>query len=202
MSEEAKYDELFVFLEPGADPAVDRQVIEHSVDSRTLLVWVPDAETAAAVAASALDDNGVRLVELYRGFDLRGAARVIERVVPRAPVARASFDRGTPKSRIRRSATIYHAVDADPTRRVMRHHGDGWTVVVGATTEQIADVAEQLVDEGADVIEVCGGADLTAAAAVQERLGDRAPVSLVSWPFESLGGAAAFKAAYEAATRS
>lgn len=193
MSEEANYDGLFVFLEPGSNPAADRQVIEHSADSRTLLVWVPDAEKAAEVAASAVDENGVRLVELYRGFDLRGAARVIERVVPRAPVAAASYERGTANTEIRRSASIYESTK--PAKRVLQEHGDGWTVVVGASLEQMPDVAEQLVDEGADLIEICGGTDLTAAAAVKQRLGDRAQVSLVSWPFESLEGAASYKAA-------
>lgn len=198
MSEEANYDGVFVFLEPGSDPAVDRQVIEHSADSRTLLVWVPDAEKAAEVAASAVDDHGARLVELYRGFDLRGAARVIERVVPRAPVAAAGYERGTAKTEIRRSASIYEAANADPSKRVLQKHGDGWTVVVGASLEQMPDVAEQLVDEGADLIEICGGTNLTAAAAVRERLDDRAQVSLVSWPFESVPGAAAYRASYEA----
>ncbi|MEV6241372.1 DUF6506 family protein [Lentzea sp. NPDC051838] len=52
-----------------------------------------------------------------------------------------------------------------------------------------------LVDEGAELIEFCGGADLTTAAAVQRQLGGRVPVS---WPFESVHGASAFRAAYEA----
>ncbi|ANZ42980.1 hypothetical protein BBK82_23725 [Lentzea guizhouensis] len=97
---------------------------------------------------------------------------------------------------MRRSATIYHDPDADPARkRVVREHGDGWTVVVGAPLERMAEVAEQLVGDGAQVVEICGGAELTAAAAVRARLGDRVPVSLVSWPFESLEGAAAYKTA-------
>lgn len=198
MSEEAEFDELFLFLEPGSDPAADRAVLEHSADSRTLLVWVPDADRAAEVAAEAVDANGVRLVELYRGFDLRATARVVESVVPRAPVANASFEYGVPAGKgIRRSATIYHS--DHPAERVMREHGDGWTIVVSAPIEKMPEVAEQLVAEGADLVEICGGTELTAAAAVRERLGDRVPVSLVSWPFESLDGAYAFKSAYAAA---
>ena len=195
MSEEANYDSVFVFLEPGANSAVDHQVIEHGGDSRTLLVWVPDSEKAAEAAASAVDDHGARLVELYRGFDLRGAARVIERVVPRAPVAAAGYERGVANAEIRRSASIYESGDAGPPKRVLQKHGDGWTVVVGASVEQMPDVAEQLLAEGAELIEICGGTPLTAAAAVRERVGDRAAVSLVSWPFESLEGATAFKTA-------
>ncbi|MEV6241373.1 hypothetical protein [Lentzea sp. NPDC051838] len=47
-----------MFLEPGADPAVARQMIGHSADSRTLLVWVSDAHQAAEVAALAVDEHG------------------------------------------------------------------------------------------------------------------------------------------------
>lgn len=51
--------------------------------------------------------------------------------------------------------------------------------------------------QGAESIEICGGTSLTTAAAVAEAVGMTVPVSLVSWPFESLEGVAAYKAAFE-----
>lgn len=187
------HDGLFLFLEPNSDPARDREVIEHTGGGSTLVIWAPDAESAAEAAKTAVDEHGVRLIELYRGFGLRSAARVVETVVPRAPVAKASFDPGAAvPAKITRSASIYHS---DHEERIVREHGDGWTAVVGTSVERMPEVAEQLVAEGAELIEICGGTELTAAAAVHAKLGDQVPVSLVSWPFESLEGAAAFKAA-------
>jgi hypothetical protein len=194
-------DELFLFLEPGTDPSKDRAAIEHS-GGTTLLVWVPDGETAAKTA-SELVDGGVKLVELYRGFDLSSAAKVIEAVAPRAPVAPSSYGFGASPgagTKIRRSVTIYD--DEAAENRVLREHGDGWTAVVGTSLDRITEVAKELVDQGAELIEICGGTPLTAAARVREAIGGKVPVSLVSWPVESLQGAAAFNAASQAAQKS
>ena len=46
-------DEVFVFLEPETDPDVDRVVHEHD-GAQSLLVWAPNSETAARVAAEQL----------------------------------------------------------------------------------------------------------------------------------------------------
>jgi hypothetical protein len=58
----------------------------------------------------------------------------------------------------------------------------------------------ELVGDRTDVVEICGGTPLTTAARVLEAAGDSATVGLVSWPFESIDGVAASKAAYEAST--
>lgn len=202
MASDLGFSETFIFLEPDSDPDVDRAVVDNGGD-RSLFVWAPDAAAAARVAAE-LADGGVRLIELYRGFDLASAARVIEAVGGRAPVGVAgAFDpvqaSGGP---IRRSATIYEHPEADPaTNRVVREHRTGgWTTVVGAPDAAVVQVAVELVDGGAELIEICGGAPLTTAARVREAVGGRVPVTLVSWPFESIDGAAAYKAAFEAST--
>ncbi|MGN9912599.1 DUF6506 family protein [Phytohabitans sp. LJ34] len=187
------YDEAFLFLHPAADPSADRVALEHS-GGRTLLAWAPDVPAAARVAAE-LADQGVRLIELYRGFDLAGAAQVIEAVGGRAPVGLA----GTGRPGGRSWATIYTDDNADPEGvHVVQEHRDGSrTTVVGAPEATIPAVAAALVRSGVEVVEVCGGTPLTTAAQVAAAVGDAAPVGLVTWPFESIDGAVAFKAAFE-----
>ena len=191
--------ETFLFLAAGADPAADRVVREH-VGGTTLLVWVPDGAAAARVAAEQAD-AGVRLIELYRGFDLDSAARVIAAVGGRVPVGVAGYGFGSsPAARpIRDSVTIYHSPGADPAAdRILRSHAGARTTVVAAPDDSAATaVAVDLVDRGVDLVEVCGGMPLTAARQIQDAIGGRVPVSLVSWPFESIDGVAAYKAAFE-----
>lgn len=194
------FDEAFLFLHPEADPAADRIAHEHT-GSRTLLAWVPDA-TAAAEVARELAGQGVRLIELYRGFDLRQAAMVVEAVGGRAPVGVAGYTLGTARPGARSWATIYTDDNAAPDGvHVVQEHPDGSrTTVVGAPDAAIPAVAAALARSGVEVVEVCGGTPLTTAARVAAEVGDAAAVGLVGWPFESIDGAAAFKAAYEAST--
>lgn len=201
MADEREYDEAFIFLAPGSDPSVDRVAVA-SAGTASVFVWAPDA-AAAARTADELAEGGVRLIELYRGFDLASAGQVIDAVGGRSPVGVAGLvgpgrSVGLP---IRRSATIYGRPDADPAgERVMREHGGGaWTVVVGAPDSAYADLAAELVDRGAELVEICGGTPLTTAARVSAAVGKRVPVTLVAWPFESIDGVAAYKAAFEAA---
>ncbi|MGX7676648.1 DUF6506 family protein [Plantactinospora sp. DSM 117369] len=200
MTTDLVFAETFIFLEPGTDPAVDRVVVDNA-GSHTLLVWAPDGSAAARVAAE-LAAAGVRLIELYRGFDLASAAQVIEAVDGRAPVGVAgAFGAGTaPRGSLKRSVTIYeHPLANAATHRVVREHATGgWTAVIGAPDADLPQVAAELVDGGAELVEICGGTPLTTAARVREAVGDRVPVRLVSWPFESIEGAAAFKAAFDA----
>jgi hypothetical protein len=82
--------EAFVYLQPGADPAVDR-VVREDEHSRTWFVAVPDAATGAAVAVQLVDGEGVRLLELYGGFGPAEAAQVITAINARAPVGVPSY---------------------------------------------------------------------------------------------------------------
>lgn len=187
-----RYDDAFIFLAPEAT-RVERKTLTHSA-GRTALIWVPDRAAAAEVAAGVVAD-GARLIELYRGFDLATAAPVIDAVAGRAPVGVAF---GAPPAR--HTVTIFENDEADPaTVRVVHRHDDGGTTtVIGAADADIVSVAEQAVDAGAELIQVCGGAPLTTAARVVAAIGDRAAVTLTSWPFESIEGAVAYKRAYEA----
>ncbi|GAA4440576.1 DUF6506 family protein [Phytohabitans houttuyneae] len=195
------FDEAFLFLHPAADPAADRIVHEHG-GARTLLAWAPDAPAAARLAAE-LADRGVRLIELYRGFGLPEAALVIEAVGGRAPVGVASSALGATRPDARSWATVYTDDEAAADGvHVVREHRDGSrTTVVGAPEATMPAVVAALVRSGVEVVEICGGTPLTTAARVAAATGGDAVVGLVSWPFESIEDAAAFKAAFEARTR-
>jgi len=201
MNSEKAVVEAFLFLRAGA-PAdgSEREELEHA-DARTALVWVPDAASAAAVA-DRLAADGIKLIELYRGFDLASASPVIDAVAGRAPVGVAGYGFAAKQSGSpRRTVTIYADPASDPagSQRLVRDHGDEdtTTVVSAPDAESAARVAAELVDGGAELIEICGGTSLTTAARVAAEVGDRVPVSLVSWPFDSIEGAAAYKAAFE-----
>jgi hypothetical protein len=66
----------------------------------------------------------------------------------------------------------------------VQEHRDGRrTTIVGAPNEPPCIWRIELVDDRADVVEICGGTPLTTAARVLEAAGDSATVGLVSWPF-------------------
>jgi uncharacterized protein with GYD domain len=184
------YDEAFLFLEPGAEPS------RRPIGEATLLAWSPDAAGAAAVAKE-LADQGVRLIELYRGFGLADAAAVIEAVDGRVAVGVSSY--GLQHSeRKRRTATIY--ANATPAEITETHGPDASTTVISAPDAETAvTTARRLVDDGVELIEICGGEPLTTAALIDQAVD--VPVALVTFPFESITGAAAYKAAYEEAAR-
>lgn len=183
-------DELFLMRRPGSDPATDRQAWGTS-----LLVWVPDADVAAAVVAEHAEE--ARLVELYGGFELAEAAQVIEAAAGRVPVGVAGAGTAAVRS-VRRSAVIY-LEQAEP---IVHAHADGGvtTVLFAPDPEAAVSAARLAVDQGAELVEMCGGTPLTHAAQVAMALAGRVPVTLVAWPFESIDGAASYKSAFEAAT--
>jgi hypothetical protein len=59
-------------------------------------------------------------------------------------------------------------------------------------------VATQLIAEGVELIELCGGFPMAVAASVAEAVAGRVPVGHVSFAIDSVPGAAAFNAAFEA----
>jgi hypothetical protein len=75
----------FLYLEAGADPKADRVLTEPGT-ARTLFVPVPDESAAAGVASSLVHDDGVQLVELYRGIGPKTTAEVIDAVGDQVPV--------------------------------------------------------------------------------------------------------------------
>ncbi|MER7048565.1 DUF6506 family protein [Streptomyces jumonjinensis] len=77
---------LFLCLQEGADPAVDRLERQEGA-VRALFVAVPDPGAGAAVAAGLAGE--VELIELYGGFAPNAAAAVIEAAGERVAVGAA-----------------------------------------------------------------------------------------------------------------
>lgn len=197
MTHDRKFEVAFIHLAPGADPAADRSVKESALD-RTTFVPVPDAAAAVQVAAE-LVDGGVELIELYAGLGMPAAAAVIDTVDGRVPVGVVGYDDprvATPRS----TAVIYHVAGADPAvdRVVSEHGGKRTTFVAIPDDDAIARVARDLVDEGAERIELCGGLGPVPAARVIEAIGGRVPVGAILFGVESVTGTADYKARFEA----
>ncbi|MFH8619575.1 DUF6506 family protein [Streptomyces sp. NPDC017979] len=84
--------ELFLYVEPGADPAVDRFVRSEGA-STSQFVAVPEPAAGAAVAAEFAD--GVQLIELYGEWGARDVAAVIAAVDERVPVGAVAYPKPT-----------------------------------------------------------------------------------------------------------
>ncbi|MET8825582.1 DUF6506 family protein [Streptomyces sp. NPDC004610] len=74
---------LFLYIQPGADPAEDRFVRVLGTSTSTY-VAVPDPASGAAVAAEFAD--AVQLIEVYGDWDAESVAAVIGAVGERVPV--------------------------------------------------------------------------------------------------------------------
>ncbi|MFG3258315.1 DUF6506 family protein [Streptomyces sp. NPDC048172] len=186
-------DTMFLFIAEGT--AVER-VDRKGPGGPLAYVWVPDADEAARVAAEQAA-AGLGLLELYRGFGLAEAGKVIEAVAGRAPVGFAGDLGGV---RHPRSITLYGDPGADPlteTVTVEHPHGARTTVAPAPDDDAMVAAALEAVESGADVVEICGGTSAATASRVHAAVGDRATVTLVRWPFESITPAAAYAAAFE-----
>jgi uncharacterized protein DUF6506 len=96
-------------------------------------------------------------------------------------------------------AYIYGQPGADPAadRFVIERDGQRTTLVPVPDESVAAQVAVELVDGGVELIELCGGFSMAQAAQVVEAVGGRVPVGWVTFGFESIIGAAAYKPRYE-----
>jgi Family of unknown function (DUF6506) len=190
-----RFNEAFIILADGAERS--EPTYRESGLSRTALVPVPDAEQAAAVAAE-LSRGGLDLIELYGGFGLTAAATVFEAAGGQVPVGVVGAEEDAP---VRERAVIFEAPGADPAtdRYVYAHAGGHITIVAVPSAEAVPAVAEQLVREGVERVDLCGGLGALPAAATIAAVGDRAKVGAVMFGFESLPGAASYRARYEEA---
>jgi uncharacterized protein DUF6506 len=188
----AHFRELLVYLAPGADPA---DAVERPGElSHTSIVPVPDVETLVEYVRSV---EGVQLVELYGGFGPDAAAAVLAATGDGAvPVGLVGTPYPTPPANL---ALIYELPGADPAvDRFVQTHDNGSVTVVGVPSgEAAAAVATELVDAGADRIELCGGIGPLAAKPVLDAIGTRVPVATVLFGFESLPSVAAYRARFE-----
>jgi hypothetical protein len=78
--------------------------------------------------------------------------------------------------------------EEDPTvdRAVIQRGGLKTTIVAVPTREAAVDVAVQLVDAGAQSIELCGGFGSAITTRVIEAVGDRVPVGAVAYTMDSV----------------
>jgi Family of unknown function (DUF6506) len=190
-----QFKEAFIILAEGADPA--QRTYRETALSRTALVPVPDVETAASVAAE-MQGDGLDLIELYGGFGPKAAAAVFAATGGDVPVGVVGVEDDAP---VRERAVIFEAPGSDPAedRWVYEHAGGRITVVGAPTAEAVPAAAAQLVQEGVERLELCGGLGAVPAAATIEAVGDRARVGAVMFGFESLPGAASYRARFEEA---
>ncbi len=99
-------------------------------------------------------------------------------------------------------AYIYEHPGADPVADRHELDRDGQrTLLVPVPDATVApEVARQLVDDGVQLVELCGGFTAVAGARVVEAVGGRVPVGQVMFAVDSVPGAAAYGAAFTEAT--
>lgn len=90
--------------------------------------------------------------------------------------------------------------NADPkTDRIVRETtSEKLTIAFVPSVDAAATVASELVEQGTELIELCGGFGLDDGAKVSKAVAGRAAVGTVSFGIESLTPAAAYKAKFEA----
>lgn len=182
----AHFHELLLALSPNA-PRADRVVRANDL-SHTTMAWVPDLETAIELVKSF---DRLDLIELYGGFGPDAAAAILEITGNgELPVGMVGVEYPTPPKQI---VAIFEAPGADP--EVDRWTSGEMTMVGVSSAEAAAAVAAELVAEGAERIEVCGGMAGADAAVVQAAVD--VPVSRILFGFESLPTVAAYRARFE-----
>lgn len=94
------------------------------------------------------------------------------------------------------NAIVFEATGTDPARDTFafRAGGHTTTIVLVPDATAVPGAAADLAALGAETIELCGGLGPLPQAAAQAAVGDRARVGAVAFGFESLDGAAAYKA--------
>ncbi|HEV7233809.1 MAG TPA: DUF6506 family protein [Sphingorhabdus sp.] len=99
-----------------------------------------------------------------------------------------------------RWATIILWENADPqSDRINREtNHEALTIAFVPNIEAAASVAAEMVDQGVELVELCGGFGLEAGAIVARAVDGRAAVGAVSFGIDSITQAAAYKAKFEA----
>jgi hypothetical protein len=191
------FHEAFIFRADGSELA-EWGVRENDL-ARTDFVPVPDADAAARAAAD-LATGGLDLLELY-GFGPVAAVKILDVTRNEVPIGLVGVeDRQVVGSR----AVISPSPGADPAVDRYVHEGRGgrMTVVSIPGPQAVPATAVELVEEGVERIDMCGGLGPVPAAAAIEAVGGRACIGAVMFGFESLPGVAAYRARFEQAMTS
>lgn len=92
---------------------------------------------------------------------------------------------------------VYELEGADAAvERIVTEYPGSRTTLVASDQSGIVAAAVDAVDRGADQIELCGAMGPIWQAKVRQAVGDRVPVGAVMYGFESITGAANYKARY------
>ncbi|GAB3970535.1 DUF6506 family protein [Plantactinospora veratri] len=99
-------------------------------------------------------------------------------------------------------AYLYGQPGADPVadRVVIDRAGQRTSLVPLPDESLAASIAVELVEEGVELIELCGGFSVPAVARVIEAVDGRVPIGHVTFGAESVAGAAAYSAQFDAAS--
>lgn len=97
-------------------------------------------------------------------------------------------------------ATLLLWEGSDPARdRIVRETAsEKLTIAFVPTVEAAAMVADELVEQGTELVELCGGFGLDGGAVVSKAIAGRAAVGTVAFGIESITQAARYKAKFEA----
>lgn len=96
---------------------------------------------------------------------------------------------------IKNKALIY--VDETSEPMVIEHGANRIAIAAASAPSSAAKVAANLVNNGADIIELCGGAATSWLAEVSTAIPETVPIGLVTYPFESLDTIAEYKTRFE-----
>ncbi|MFL1378124.1 MULTISPECIES: DUF6506 family protein [unclassified Nocardiopsis] len=96
-------------------------------------------------------------------------------------------------------AYIYDHAGTDPEadRTVLERAGQTTYLVPVPRSSDAPRVALELIEEGVELIELCGGFSLEAAAAVARAVGGRVPVGHVTFAVDSVRPAAEYAAKFD-----
>lgn len=96
------------------------------------------------------------------------------------------------------SIILWSGDDPAESRIVRETEAEKLTIAFVSDIEEAAEVAVELVEDGAELIELCRGFGLEAGAIVSRAVDGRAAVGSVAFGIDSITQAAAYKAKFEA----
>lgn len=92
---------------------------------------------------------------------------------------------------------LWEGADPASDRIVRETKREKLTIAFVASVDDAVSVASELVEDGVELIELCGGFGMEGGAIVSRAIAGRAAVGGIAFGIESLSQAAAYKAKFE-----
>lgn len=92
---------------------------------------------------------------------------------------------------------LWDEADLSPKRIVRENAHERLTIAFVSNVDEASVVALELIDQGAELIELCGGFGLEAGAVVSHAVAGRAAIGTVTFGIESISQAAAYKTRFQ-----